>query len=385
MDYIICHYHEIALKEKNRKFFEGKLIKNIKNQINPIFWKSIQRISGRIIIKLSSQGIKKQSSITASLQKIAGIAYFAFSTNSEQTILAIKNQALKILKQQKFQTFKILTKRSKKNFFLTSPEINQEIGAFIINKLNKRVDLKQPEITYFIEIVENFAFSYLKKIKGLGGLPVSTSGKAIVLLSGGIDSPVAVFYGLKRGIQTVFVHFHAYPYTNKQSIEKVEKIVKIFKQYQNIAKLYLVPFADIQKQILIYTPANLRIILYRRMMLRIAERIAQKEKALSLITGESLGQVASQTLENIKTIEDSVDILILRPLIGMDKEEIINKAKEIGTYKLSILPDQDCCSRFLPKNPKTKAKIKEVRIAEEKLNIIKLISETIKTTTIKKV
>lgn len=385
MDYIICHYHEIALKEKNRKFFEGKLIKNIKNQINPIFWKSIQRISGRIIIKLSSQGIKKQSSITASLQKIAGIAYFAFSTNSEQTILAIKNQALKILKQQKFQTFKILTKRSKKNFFLTSPEINQEIGAFIINKLNKRVDLKQPEITYFIEIVENFAFSYLKKIKGLGGLPVSTSGKAIVLLSGGIDSPVAVFYGLKRGIQTVFVHFHAYPYTNKQSIEKVEKIVKIFKQYQNIAKLYLVPFADIQKQILIYTPANLRIILYRRMMLRIAERIAQKEKALSLITGESLGQVASQTLENIKTIEDSVDILILRPLIGMDKEEIINKAKEIGTYKLSILPDQDCCSRFLPKSPKTKAKIKEVRIAEEKLNIIKLISETIKTTTIKKV
>ena len=385
MDYIICHYHEIALKEKNRKFFEGKLIKNIKNQINPIFWKSIQRISGRIIIKLSSQGIKKQSSITASLQKIAGIAYFAFSTNSEQTILAIKNQALKILKQQKFQTFKILTKRSKKNFFLTSPEINQEIGAFIINKLNKRVDLKQPEITYFIEIVENFAFSYLKKIKGLGGLPVSTSGKAIVLLSGGIDSPVAVFYGLKRGIQTVFVHFHAYPYANKQSIEKVEKIVKIFKQYQNIAKLYLVPFADIQKQILIYTPANLRIILYRRMMLRIAERIAQKEKALSLITGESLGQVASQTLENIKTIEDSVDILILRPLIGMDKEEIINKAKEIGTYKLSILPDQDCCSRFLPKNPKTKAKIKEVRIAEEKLNIIKLISETIKTTTIKKV
>ncbi len=385
MDYIICHYHEIALKEKNRKFFEGKLIKNIKNQINPIFWKSIQRISGRIIIKLSSQGIKKQSSITASLQKIAGIAYFAFSTNSEQTILAIKNQALKILKQQKFQTFKILTKRSKKNFFLTSPEINQEIGAFIINKLNKRVDLKQPEITYFIEIVENFAFSYLKKIKGLGGLPVSTSGKAIVLLSGGIDSPVAVFYGLKRGIQTVFVHFHAYPYANKQSIEKVEKIVKIFKQYQSIAKLYLVPFADIQKQILIYTPANLRIILYRRMMLRIAERIAQKEKALSLITGESLGQVASQTLENIKTIEDSVDILILRPLIGMDKEEIINKAKEIGTYKLSILPDQDCCSRFLPKSPKTKAKIKEVRIAEEKLNIIKLISETIKTTTIKKV
>lgn len=385
MNYVVCHYHEIALKGKNRKFFEGKLIKNIKNQINPIFWKSIQRISGRIIIKLSSQGIKKQSSITASLQKIAGIAYFAFSTNSEQTILAIKNQALKILKQQKFQTFKILTKRSKKNFFLTSPEINQEIGAFIINKLNKRVDLKQPEITYFIEIVENFAFSYLKKIKGLGGLPVSTSGKAIVLLSGGIDSPVAVFYGLKRGIQTVFVHFHAYPYTNKQSIERVEKIVKIFKQYQNIAKLYLVPFADIQKQILIYTPANLRIILYRRMMLRIAERIAQKEKALSLITGESLGQVASQTLENIKTIEDSIDILILRPLIGMDKEEIINKAKEIGTYKLSILPDQDCCSRFLPKSPKTKAKIKEVRIAEEKLNIIKLISETIKTTTIKKV
>ncbi len=384
MNYIICHYHEIALKGKNRKFFEKKLIENIKKQLNPLLWQSVQKISGRIIIKLK-ENTKNQSAIINALEKIPGIAYFAFAINSEQNILAIKAQALKILRQEKFKTFKISTKRSKKDFFLTSPEINEIIGAFVVEKLNKKVDLKIPDITYFIEIVETFAFIYLQKIKGMGGLPVSTSGKAIALISGGIDSPVAVFYGLKRGLKIIFVHFHAYPYTNKQSIEKVEKIVEIFNQYQSNSKLYLVPFADIQKEIIISVPANLRIIFYRRLMFQIAEKIAEREKTLALITGESLGQVASQTLENIKVVEESVNILILRPLIGLDKEEIINKAKKINTFEISILPDQDCCTRFLPKNPKTKAKLENIKIAEKKLNNIdKLISETIKLITIKK-
>ena len=385
MGYVICHYSEIGLKGKNRKFFEEKLIENIKRSLKSGFFEFVRRISGRILIKLSEKGCQNQKEIRESLKNVFGIAYFAFAINSEQNIETVKKDIEVLLKDKKFKTFKISTQRSKKEFPLTSHQINETIGEFVVKRLKKKVDLENPDITCFIEIVEKYAFLYLEKIEGLKGLPVGVSGKAVILLSGGIDSPVAAFYLMKRGVKVIFLHFHAYPYTSKASIEKAKLIVQLLTKYQFDSKLYLVPFADIQKEILLKTPASLRIILYRRMMFRIAQEIAEKERALAIVTGESVGQVASQTLENIKAIEEIVSIPVFRPLIGEDKEEIIKKAKKIGTFEISILPHQDCCARFLPKHPETKAKVREIKMAEKKLNIKKLIKETVKNISIQNI
>lgn len=378
MEYVICHYHEIGLKGKNRKFFEEKLIENIKRVLKSSYFESVKRISGRILIKLTEEGAKEEKKITRALKKIFGIAYFTFATDSPQKIKDIQEKSLEILKNKKFKTFRISTKRSKKEFPLTSQQVNEKIGDYILKKLKVKVNLEKPDLTCFIEIVEKYAFLYLEKIKGLGGLPTSASGKAIVLLSGGIDSPVAGFLAMKRGIKVIFLHFHARPFTSESSIEKTKRIVELLSQYQGKSKLYLIPFAEAQKEILLKTPAKLRVILYRRVMFQIAGQIAEKEKALVIFTGESVGQVASQTLENIKAIEAAVHLPVFRPLIGQDKEEIIRKAKEIGTFEISILPHQDCCSRFLPRHPETKAKLDEVVKAEKKLNIKKLIQKATK-------
>lgn len=375
-EFVICHYAEIGLKGKNRKFFEEKLVENIKKALNLSFYKKVRRISGRILIELGKKA--KEKEIEDSLKNVFGIAYFAFGVSCHQKIEAIKEKAVEILKSQKFKTFRIETKRSKKDFSLTSQQINEKVGAWVVQKLNKNVDLKNPKTTCFIEIVEKYAFLYLKKIKGQGGLPVSVSGRAISLLSGGIDSPVASFYGQKRGIKIIFLHFTSYPFTKQSSVEKAKEIVKILNKFQFQSKLYLVPFTEIQKEILLKTKAKLRVVLYRRFMFRIAEILAKKVRAKALITGESVGQVASQTLENILAIEEAIDLPVLRPLIGLDKKDIISKAREIGTFEVSILPGEDCCQRFLPKHPETKADLPEVKREEDKLNIEKLIKEAIK-------
>jgi len=383
MNYIICHYHEIGLKGKNRKFFEKKLIENIKGTLSPEHFKYVRRISGRILIELTPSGIEKQKQISEKLKNIFGIAYFALAMNSKQEIKSIQRTAYNLLKDKKFKTFRISTKRSKKDFSLSSQQINEKVGEYILKKLNKKVNLENPDIICFIEIVEKNAFLYLEKISGSGGLPVGVSGKAMLLISGGIDSPVAAYYAMKRGVKLIFVHFHAYKYTERASLEKVSQLIKVLNKFQFDTKLYLIPFDDIQKEILLKTPEKLRIILYRRCMIRIAEKIAEKEKAKALITGESIGQVASQTLENLGVIEKATDLPIIRPLIGLDKQEIIDKAKKIGTYDISILPHQDCCARFLPRYPETKAKIKEIERAEKRLNIKKLIKQAIKNADIK--
>ncbi len=384
--FVVCHYSEIGLKGGNRRFFEDKLIENIKKVLRPDFFEFVKRMSGRIIIKLTKEGTNNKREVEESLKKVFGIEYCAFAQKTEAEIGTIKKNVLQILKNEKFKNFRITSHRSSKEFPLTSQEINEKVGAYIVDKLQKKVKLENSDLECFIEIVEKSAFLYLKKIKGLGGLPTSTGGKAIALISGGIDSPVAAFKAMKRGVRVIFLHFHAFPYTNQASIDKVKRIVEVLSEYQGKSKLYLIPFADIQREILLKTPAKLRVVLYRRMMLRIAKEVAKKEDALALVTGESLGQVASQTIENIKVINEAVkDLPILRPLIGDDKEEIIQKAKEIQTFNISILPYQDCCVRFIPEHPETKANLKEVKEAEKKLNIKKLTREAIEKTKIIKV
>jgi len=383
-DSIICHYAEIGLKGKNRKFFEEGLMENIKtsfiiNSCNGI--KNIRRISGRILIKIDKR--VEEDKIRQALKNVFGIAYFSFAVNCEQDMEEIKKKSFEILEDKEFKTFRVETKRAEKDFYLTSQQINEQVGEYIFEKLNAkslkfRVNLKNPDITCFIEIVEKYAFLYLEKVRGLGGLPVGVSGKAMSLLSGGIDSPVASFYGMQRGIKIIFLHFTSFPFTEQASIEKVKKIVKILNKFQFRSKLYLIPFLNIQKEILLKTKAKLRVVLYRRFMFKIAEVLAEKEKIKALITGESVGQVASQTLENIGVIQETIKSLVLRPLIGMDKEDIIKKGKEIGTFDVSILPAQDCCQRFLPKHPETRANLKEVKEEEKKLDVKGLIKEAIK-------
>ncbi len=385
MNYIICHYHEIGLKGKNRAFFENKLVNNIKRKLNSEDFKYVKRISGRIIIKLTPSGEKSKSEISQKLKNIFGISHFSFAASSKQTISAIKGSCYQLLKPEKFTSFRISTQRSNKKFSLTSQEVNEKVGAFIVQKLNKKVNLNNPGINCFIEIVEKYVFIYLQKISGPGGLPVGASGKAIVLLSGGIDSPVAAYFALKRGIKCIFVHFHAYPFTDKSSLDKTEQLVKILSKFQNKSRLYLVPFGKIQEQILTNTPAKLRVNLYRRIMVRISEKIARKEKCETLITGESVGQVASQTLTNLKATQQATDLLILRPLIGFDKQEIINKAKQINTYSISILPHADCCARFLPKHPAIRVKIREICKAESKIDLKMLTAKAVNKTKIKEI
>jgi len=374
-NYIICHYAEIALKGGNRLFFENKLLENIKKAVNPDFLEWARLFRGRIILKLSEKSNKKE--LKQNLKKVFGIAFFCFAKQSSLDIKEIKKISLELIKEKKGKTFKIDASRDNKGFTLNSQQINEAVGEYVLKHSDKQVKLQNPGITCFIEILKN-AYIYTDKISGLGGMPVGSAGNVVSLISGGIDSPVSSYLLMKRGANCIFTSFHSYPYTDEQSLKKIEELVKILNQFQYDSKLYLIPFADIQKEISLKTPSSLRIILYRRMMLRISQEIAKKEKAKALVTGESLAQVASQTLENIEVINESCLIPVFRPLIGMDKQEIIQIAKEIGTFKTSIIPHQDCCIRFMPSNPETKAKIKEVKDAEKKLDIDKLIKESLK-------
>ena len=377
MQYIICHYHEIALKGNNRGFFERKLADNIKDFLPKESFDFVKNISGRIIVKLNENSASKREEIEKILKNMFGLVHFSYADYCEQDLETIKKKSVDFLKKEKFKTFRVSAKRSNKKFKLNSQEVNEEVGAFIVQELNKKVSLKKSDINLFIEIVQDYTFLYLDKIKGRGGLPVGVSSKGLVMISGGIDSPVAAFLAMKRGISISLVHFHSSPYTDQESIEKVKRIVQVLNNFQFKIKLYLCPFADIQKEILLNIPAKLRVILYKRMMLRIADKIGEKDKIETIITGENVGQVASQTLENIQVIQSVTDKLILRPLICQDKNEIIEKAKDVGTFNLSILPYQDCCTRFVPRHPATKARLKDVEKAEEELKIEDLVEQSV--------
>ena len=251
--------------------------------------------------------------------------------------------------------------------------MNEEIGAAVVEKFGKKVNLTQPDVNCHIDLVEDSAFVYAHRIDGFGGLPVGMGGKVLSMISGGIDSPVATWQMMKRGAFINYLHFHSVPYTSDASIKKVLDVIKVFQKHQLRATLFLAELAPIQEEVIEKCHEKYRIILYRRFMFRIAEALAKREGAHAVITGESLGQVASQTIENMETIEAVTSMPILRPLVGMDKQEIVNKSKEIGTYDISILPDEDCCAYFQPKQPATKATVEQLQKAEENLDVEALV------------
>jgi len=378
--HILCHYSEIGLKGKNRNYFEKKLSDNIKYLLKTIVPDSIEnitRLRGRFLITLTNVGKNSLPAIQNNLENVFGVAYFAFAFESHNDLNIIKNDALEILQNHDFNTFRVTARCVNSKFGYSSQALNEIIGEAIVDKYKKTVSLQFPELTCFIDVLDENAFIFTKKIQGLRGLPVGVSGKAVAMLSGGIDSPVAVYYALKRGLDIVYVHFHSVPLVSETSLDKVRELVAVLKKYRTNSKLYLVPFANIQQQILINCTEKFRVLLYRRYMLKIAEKIAEIEYAKAIITGEALGQVASQTIENIAVVENAVELPVLRPLIGFDKQEIISKAREIGTYNISILPHQDCCTLYVPKQPATKARLSDLLNNEAKLNSTELINSTL--------
>jgi thiamine biosynthesis protein ThiI len=286
---------------------------------------------------------------------------------------ALRAGILKALNGERFASFRIETQRGDKTFPLPSPEINRQLGAAVKETSGARVDLSHPELTVSVEILPREAFFGFNKIPGAGGLPVGASGRVVALISGGIDSPVAAYRMMQRGCRLIFVHFHSVPYLDKTSQEKVRQLVTRLTRHQFTSRLYLIPFGEIQRQIVAAISRPLRVVLYRRMMIRISEGVARKEKTKALVTGESLGQVASQTLENLSVIQAAATTPILRPLVGMDKQEIIDQARRIGTFDISSIPDQDCCQLFVPKHPATKATLSETEEAESRLDVKELL------------
>jgi len=376
---IIIHYHEINLKGNNRGWFEAHLQNHIASLLKGVTYKNVRKIAGRMIIELVPDSPIDE--ITRRLSMAFGIANFVVAWEVAADIEEIQTGLEVLISQGEFESFKMDSRRGTKDFPLNSQQLNEQLGAFVQDRTKANVRLSNPDRTFFVEIVQNRAFLYLNKIPGSGGLPSRTGGKALCLLSVGIDSPVAAFRLMRRGCRVLFVHFHSFPHTSAESQEKVRQILRILSRFQLQSRLFMVPFADVQKEIVAYAPPALRVVLYRRFMVRIAQLIAQKEKALALITGDSLGQVASQTLENIRTISDVSSIPIFRPLIGSDKEEIIRIAREIGTYEISILADQDCCSLFVPRHPETKSRPYQADEAEAGLDIPGLVQSCLRSST----
>jgi len=367
MTSILVRYHEIALKKGNRPYFVELLKRNLVSAVKDLGFKEIRSLPGRLLMLFGEQADEEK--IGRRIERVFGVANFSFVERTSLDLEALKSGILEALDGRRFSSFRIDAKRGDKGFPLTSPEINRKIGAAVKETTGARVDLKNAECTISIEILPRDAFFGFDKIAGPGGLPVGTSGRVVSLISGGIDSPVASYRMMQRGCRLIFVHFHSAPYLDKSSQEKVRELVKLLTRHQFASRLYLVPFGEIQRQIVAAVMRPLRVVLYRRMMMRIAEAIAKKEKASALVTGESLAQVASQTLENLAVIEKAATLPILRPLVGMDKQEIIDQARRIGTFETSCIPDQDCCQLFVPRHPATKARLADVEEAESRLDL----------------
>lgn len=372
---VIVHYHEIGLKGKNRPLFIDRLIRNLEHATNGLGVRRVRKGSGVVIIDLDDSA--DVQALRQRIESVFGIAKFAFARRQAADLDAIRDAVLPALAEHQFTTFRVTTKRSDKSFPMTSEEINRRLGADIQRHTGAPVSLKTPDLNLHVEILPQGAYWYFEEIKGPGGLPVGVSGRVVALLSGGIDSPVAARRLMKRGCEVVFVHFHSFPYVEGTSREKAIELAKLLTRHQQRTRLYLVPLAEVQRAIVVEAPPDCRVVLYRRFMARIAEAVAHRERAKALVTGESLGQVASQTLDNLAAIGAAVDLPVLRPLIGMDKQEIVDEAIAVGSYPISILPDEDCCSLWVPRHPSTRVTIADAERYEAVLDPPALVRQAL--------
>jgi thiamine biosynthesis protein ThiI len=376
---VLVHYHEIALKGRNRPFFLGKLADNLRRATGDMPGARVKILPGRLSLDVPD-GVPWDA-VRERVAAVFGIANFAPAHEVALDLEALKAAAVASLRDRAFGSFRVTTKRSYKGFPKNSGEIDREVGAAVHEATGVRVDLERPELTLFVEVLQDRIFYSYEKQKGPGGFPVGSSGRVMALLSGGIDSPVAAYRIMKRGCRVILVHFHAFPLQDRTTTDKARELARLLTRFQFRTRLLLVPFATVQQTIVAACPAPLRVVLYRRFMVRIAEALAPRMRARALVTGESLGQVASQTLDNMAVIDEAAVGPVLRPLVGMDKEEITAEARRIGTFEISTLPDQDCCQLFVPRSPATSAKAYEVAAAEAALDVEGLVASALAGTT----
>lgn len=385
---IVVHYHELWLKGRNRRFFLGKLFTALRQSLQGVAVERIEQPGDRILIRLGA-GASLEEAVKR-VERVLGVAYYAIARPVERDMTALCESAWQEIEPLKFSTFAIRAKRSDKSFAQNVMEIEKTVGRYLLDKLRAqgrdvRVQLKDPEVTCHIEVTPGPLLVYARRFPGVGGLPANTAGRMMCLLSGGYDSAVAAYLMMKRGAHLSFVHFYgtgARP--GESSLHVASSLARQLTPYQFRARLYRVPFEEIQREIVRYAPENVRVLLYRRMMLRIAEVFARRDRALAIVNGDSLGQVASQTLRNLVSVEAASAMPVFRPLLGMDKMEILALARKIGTYEISSEPFHDCCPVFLPKSPELSASARELENAEAGLKIPDLVSQGLQDTTIEK-
>lgn len=382
---ILIKNGEIALKGLNRGNFEDMMIRNIRRRLKSLGHFTFKKAQSTIIITPENEEIDLNEACER-LKTVFGIAAFSRAAVIEKDYEAIKAAIEPVLSGvlAGYKTFRVTAKRADKRFPMKSPELERELGGEILSRFKHlSVDVHNPEVTVYIEIRELGAYLYAGKYEGAGGMPVGSSGKAMLLLSGGIDSPVAGYMMAKRGIELEAIHYVSPPYTSDRALKKVETLCKEMTPYCGRISFYCVPFTKIQEAIRDNCPEELFTLIMRRIMMIIAQRVGEQDNIGALITGESVAQVASQTLAALRTTDDVCDIPVLRPVIGMDKNEIIEIARKIGTFETSILPYEDCCTVFTPKHPRTRPKVSEVRAAHNAFDFEPLIKEAVLNTELK--
>lgn len=368
---LLLRYGEIGLKGSNRSTFEKRLVKNICQAVADLPPRKVSCSFGRIYVELEGDA----EAVVERLKRVFGLVSMSPAMAVPLNLEAIQEAALKVLQNGPLvSTFKVETRRPNKRFPLQSPEINREVGHYLLTKNpGLKVDVHSPARVISIEVRDHEAYVFGEVYKGPGGLPVGVTGQGLLLLSGGIDSPVAGWLGMKRGLKIVALHFYSYPFTGERSKEKVLDLCRVLASYGAEIKLYIAPFTDIQREIRRQCHEELYVTIMRRMMFRIAEKIAARDRILALLTGESLGQVASQTLYSMHVINEVVDLPVLRPLITMDKTEIIELARQIGTFDISIRPYEDCCTLFVPRHPSIRPRKDRVAATEQNLPVTELV------------
>lgn len=379
---LIVRCGEVALKGMNKPYFERMLAERIHKRLKAAGYgkASVKRHEGLIFVRFDREWDTVQ--LAGEISKVFGVASISPAVESESNMEAIGVEAVsfmeKLCEERCVRTFKVEAKRADKQFPIKSPDIARQIGGYVLKGLKVlKVDVHSPDVRLFVDVRHDRSYIYADKIAGFGGLPLGTNGKGLVLLSGGIDSPVAAWMMAKRGMMIEAVHFHSYPYTSPRAQEKVEELAKIVASYCGSFKMHVINILPIQEQIVKNCPEAETTIHVRRFMMRIAEKIAERNSAMMLITGENLGQVASQTAEALVVTDNCVKMPVMRPLIAMDKIDIIAKAQEIGTFETSIEPYEDCCTVFLPKHPTTKPQLDKIEISDSKLDIDALVESAI--------
>jgi len=370
---VVVRYHEIALKGGNRQRFVARLVQNLRDATAGLGVREARSLPGRIVLWCADDA--DVDAVGARVATTFGVVNYSRAEETALDVEAVRVAAVALAERARPRSFRIATRRANKQFPLTSPELNALLGASVQARTGAAVDLDGAELTITVEVLPRSVFVSGAKRPGPGGLPVTVSGRVTALLSGGIDSPVAAYRMMQRGCRVDFVHFHGAPYTSLASLEKAQDLAAHLTRFQLRSDLWTVPFGEIQAEIVRHVPRTHRVVLYRRMMLRIAAALARRAGGRALVTGESLGQVSSQTLPNMEVIGAATPMLVLRPLVGMDKSEIIAQAERIGTFETSILPDQDCCSLFVPAHPTTRATAAEVEAAEAALDVAALVEQ----------